>query len=82
LNCSQRKRIFAIAKSDSYKSRRVIAIASQTTLVRAIDLYHDTILHDDVHGSEPQTAERIANLIQRFICWSGPVVTDGGMNWL
>jgi hypothetical protein len=33
----------------------------------AVDLNDDTVLHNDVHRSESQSAERVANLIDRVI---------------
>src|SRR5688572_6069032 len=30
----------------------VIAVAAQAAFLRTVDLYHDTVLHDDVHRAE------------------------------
>ena len=46
---------------------RTASCIAEAALFGAIDLYDDTILHDDVHRSESQSAERIANLVDRII---------------
>ena len=40
---------------------------SEAAFFGTIDLYDDTVLDNDVHGSESQSAKRIANLIDRII---------------
>jgi hypothetical protein len=53
---------------------RFIPIHAQAAFLRAVDLYHDTVLHDDVHGSEPQPAKRVAYLCQGIIDGPGALV--------
>jgi hypothetical protein len=53
---------------------RFVSFQAQAAFLRAVDLYYDTVLHDDVHGSEPQPAKRVAYLSQRIIDGPGALV--------
>ena len=44
-----------------------IASIPQPPLLRAVDLNHDTVLHNNVHRPKAKSAKRISNLIQRFV---------------
>jgi hypothetical protein len=53
---------------------RFFSFRPQTAFFRAVDLYHETVLHDDVHGSESQAAKRVADLDQCVVDGAGALV--------